>query len=301
MKNPKYVEILFLLTMFFSLPAASAQQAQQDTIIVSGKVVDSITNAPISNATLLLYATASINISPNNLGDLKLDTVYSDANGNFSHSMSVVQNAFILAYGVIKQDYQIKYSLAGILLQFKIKTVNLGTIKLSKVDVLIKDTIMVSGTILDSSTGMGLDGAQVIMSGLGSFDTTGNTVLTGNDGKFSKLVIAGNAVSDTQLIYLVSKDGYGPMVGQKHISGKTLDLGTILLKRTTQGIISVAEPVRLSQATVFTGVYTLKGQLVYGGPCASIEKKILRHSGVTIAVFKNQNGDARAKKVMATK
>jgi len=298
MKNYGSVALLFFLTAFLSF---SGVAAQQDTIFVSGKVVDSITGAPIPNATLLLYATASYNISPNNLGDLKLDTVYSDANGDISHTMSVIQNAFILVYGVIKQDYQIYYSVAGIQLQFNIITVNLGTIKLQKVDVLVKDTIVVSGAILDSSTGMGIDGAQVIMSGLGSFDTTGNTVLTGSDGKFSKQVIAGNAVSDTQLIYLVSKDGYRPMVGQQYISGKTLDLGTILLKRNTQGIIASAAPVRMPRAAVVTGVYTLKGQLVSVGPFASGNPKLFRHSGVAVAVFRNQNGDARAKKVMATK
>lgn len=291
MKIQNNAIMLFLLLMCVLSPA----MAQQKTVTVSGKVVDSLTGAAIPGAAIILSAiTGTLTTNPDSLGNLKYDTVYSNATGNFSQALTVSQSANILVYGVLKQDYQIKYSYTFMLLN----TVSLGNIKLSKAGDLIKDTITVTGIVVDSATGAGIVGAQLIMSGLGSFDTSGNTALTGSGGSFSKQVIAGNSAAGRELVYMASMDGYQPMVGQQQISGKTLDLGTIRLKQNGQGVIYPIGIVRQPLRANSVSFYSLQGKLLYTGAVGALDTKTCNGKGIVVAVFKNQARIAGTKKVM---
>jgi hypothetical protein len=238
--------------------------------------------------------TATISIDPNNLGNLSYDTVYSNTTGNFSHTFTVSQSANLLIYGILKQDYQIKYSYTLMLSN----SVNLGTIKLSKATVMTRDTITVSGIVVDSAAGTGIVGAQLIMSGMGAFDTSGNTALTGSGGAFSKQVIVENAAAGNELVYMASYDGYQPMAGQQQIAGKTLDLGTIKLKKINQGVIFSVGIVRQPLRANSVSFYSLQGKLLYAGNTGSSDAKYRAGNGIIVAVFKNQARIAGTKKVM---
>ncbi len=292
MKKHNNTITLFLFLIGVMFPA----MAQQKTVTVSGKVVDSLTGAAVPGATIVLSAiTATISIDPNNLGNLSYDTVYSNTTGNFSHAFTVSQSANLLIYGILKQDYQIKYSYTLMLSN----SINLGTIKLSKATVLTRDTITVSGIVVDSSTGTGIVGAQLIMSGMSAFDTSGNTALTGSGGAFSKQVIVENAAAGNELVYMASYDGYQPMAGQQQISGKTLDLGTISLKKINQGVIFPLRGFQQASGVNSIRVYSLQGRLLYTGAVCPIDAKNGSGNGIAVAVFKNQGHFAGTKKVMA--
>jgi len=270
--------------------------AQQKKVIVTGKVVDSVTSAAIPNAKIILSGLTVISISQpidsNAIRNLKYDTVYSKTDGTFSDTLVVVQTTNLLVYGVLKQGYAITYSFTLILLG----SVDLGVIKVGKPADLIKDTITVSGTVVDSASGAAIAGVQMIMTGLGSFDTTGNTAVTDVQGKITKQVIVGNSAADRVLTYLVSKNGYFPAFGQQAISGKTLDIGTIKLKSNGQGIIVSNKVISKPDALQTVALYSVRGQLLYSGDLKSIDKKLLRN-GIAVAAFKTPYGLAGSRKI----
>ena len=290
MKNLNKAVKASLLTIGLFFPVLGQQK------IITGKVVDSLSGEGISRAMILLYAT-TLSIDPKILANLKYDTVFTESDGSILHTMNVDPASYFLVYGILKQGYRIKYSFAGM----PYDAVSLGTIQLTKVGNPVNDVFTVRGTIVDSITGKGVGGAQVIMSGLGSFDTAGNTAITGNDGKFSKPVTAGNAANDRQLVYMISRNDYRPMVGQQAISDTVLDLGTILLKRTSPGFIAAARPVTFLKSTVFMELYTLQGQVLCKGSALSGDKRLRLHNGVAIAAYRNQNGDVKAAKIVEAK
>jgi hypothetical protein len=282
-----------VLLSILTIGSIASIQAQTKSLTVTGTIVDSLSGAAIQNATILLTSSVSTNITTNDLKNLKIDTVNTNAKGAFSHTMKVSFSAKLLIYGLTKQDYQIKYSYMGILTG----SVALQTVKLGKIKVLVNDTLTVSGTIVDSITGKGIAGAQVNVSGLGSFDTAGNTGVTGVDGTFSKLVITRNAASDHQLIFMVSKTSYGLTVGQLAISGKTLPIGKIYLRKST-GII-VLGPIIESRKAVLMGVYSLRGQLLcVGSSLLAYEKIHNRGDNMVIMLFRNNYGNVIARKAM---
>ncbi|MDD5676325.1 MAG: hypothetical protein PHC61_19285 [Chitinivibrionales bacterium] len=268
----------FLVVGFFLSSSAFAK-----AITVSGVVQDSLAGTPISQATILLYASDSLNIDMNNL---QFDSTHTGADGTFSHPMTVSQNAIFLFYGVLKQGYPVKYSLAGILLP----TVNLNTIKLNKITPLVQDTLTVSGSVVDSATGSGIGGVVIIMSGLGSFDTTGNSAVTGNNGAFQKRVIIGNAPSNQMLNYLIAKDGYKPAVGQTQVPGKQVDLGSIVLRKNAASAIKRGAALlpQAKEATTMS-IYTISGKLLYSGAIGKVDKVTQGRSSPVIVDFKFNN------------
>ena len=129
-----------------------------------------------------------------------------------------------------------------------------------------------SGTVVDSATSTPLGNALVIMTGLGSIDTTGNTVRTANNGTFSKRVIVSNSSTLRVLLYTVSKTGYNANGGQATITSKTLNLGTIKLKLIPITSTSVTKQLAIQQRIDNIQVYSLRGQLLYAGPVVATEK-----------------------------
>jgi hypothetical protein len=276
-----------LLTGVISLCAA-----QTKSITVTGTVVDSATGAPVSQAMILLFDTSTINIDPSNLGALKLDTVFSGTDGKFQYQMTISTQSIILGYGVLKQGYQIKYSAAGILFT----TVNLGTIRISKLDTSVKDTILVSGTVVDSASGAGVGGALVIMSSGGGIDTVGNSALTNADGTFSKQVIISKLNGASIVSYVITDQNYQPAFGQNTATGKQLDLGTILLKRINNAVRQEVKPgSRRAQANRMS-VYALNGRLVYAGRVQPLDKIAQCRSDEVIVEFANDHSTIAARK-----
>jgi hypothetical protein len=279
----KILSIATTCVFLFGLISLSA--AATTLITVTGTVVDSATGAPVPQAMILLFDTSTINIDPSNLGALKLDTVFSGTDGKFQYQMTINAQSFILGYGVLKQGYQIKYSAAGILFT----TVNLGTLKISKMDTSVKDTLMVSGTVVDSVSGIGVNGALVIMSTGGGFDTIGNTILTSADGTFSKQVIVNKLNGASIVSYIITDRNYQTKLGQNTATGKQLDLGTIFLKRTMDAVRSGAQFGMIQAQANRMSIYALNGRLLYTGRIVPLDKIEQGQTGAVIVKLANEN------------
>jgi len=272
---------IFAAGMFF------LSAAQTKSITVTGTIVDSATGSPVSGAMVLLYATSDTSIDINNLGSLKLDTVFSGANGKFQHQMTISSQAYFLVYGVLKDGYFIKYPSYPSLILFT--TVTLSTIEISKIDTSVKDTLQVTGTVVDSVTGVGIEGAFVIMSTGGGFDTTGNTVLTNSDGTFSKQVIISKVNGVSTVSYIVTDKHYVTALGQNQANGKQLNLGTITLKNKGAAIRPETKLVSLPSRKIAMSVYSLNGRLLYEGGAQVIETILRNYRGAVIVAIKYDN------------
>ena len=277
---------IFVAGLFF-IP-----NAQTKSITATGTIVDSTTGLPVPQAMVLLYASSSLSIDTNNLGALKLDTVFSGADGKFQHQMTVSTQAIILVYGVLKTGYQIKYNFSLIFLS----TVTLGTIKISKMDTSMKDTIMVNGTVVDSSTTMGIGGALVIMTSGGGFDTTGNTVFTNANGTFSKQVIISKVNGASIVSFIITRQSYQTKLGKNTATGKQLDLGTILLKRIVDAIGTNAVVSMPRASANRMSVYTIGGRLLYAGRILPLEKIAQCGNCAVIVKLTNENTTIGMKK-----
>ncbi len=287
----KILSIAMPCVFLFGLICMSA--AQTKSITVTGTVVDSTTGSPVPQAMILLYATSTLNIDTSNLGALKLDTVFSGTDGKFQLQMTTGMQSIILFYGVLKEGYQIKYNLAGILTS----TVNLGTIKISEMDMSVKDTLTVSGTVVDSATGLGIGNAYVIMSSGGGFDTIGNTVFTNNDGTFSKQIVISELNGASIVSYIITDPDYQTKLGQNTATGKQLDLGRILMKRTTAAIKPVGLSMAYTQANRMS-LYTLNGRLLYDGRILPLDKIAQCRCGEVIMALAYNNLTISVKKIL---
>jgi len=126
--------------------------------------------------------------------------------------------------------------------------VTLPPIKISKIDNSVRDTLTVSGIVKDSSTGIGINGARVIMTTGGAFDTIGNTTFTGADGSFSKQVIISKLNGASVVSYIITDQNYQTKLGQNTATGKQLDVGSILLKSTNVAIRPTGINITRAQA-----------------------------------------------------
>jgi hypothetical protein len=271
--------------------------AAQRTITVSGVVVDSVTMQPVPNATVLLLDT-STNIDTSAIGSidiskLKPDSVLTTANGSFSKPLTVPYANIILAYMVVKEGYFLDFNFTLMLST----TINLDTIKLIPNAIAPKDTVTVSGTIVDSTTGIGIPGALIGLSG-GDLDTAGKTAVADNQGNFSRQVIVSKVGTFTIVGYIAYKDGYNPAVGTKNATGKTVDLGIIKLLPNTQvrWTMRAAIPVPI-RATNMT-LYSLNGQRIYTGPGMPLKRAIRLPTSAVVADFKMHGTAIGRKKVI---
>jgi hypothetical protein len=262
---------------------SSAQNTR--TITVTGTVVDSVTGQPVPGALIVLVDTNTLNLDINALGSLHLDSAFSGTDGTFRYSMTVSSGNMLLIFGVIKQGYQFYYNLNAILGN----TVNLGTIRLKPADASSKDTITVTGTVVDSVTNQPLANALVAMSGLGGLDTAGNTVLTNASGTFSKQIIITKLNNSSIVAYMVTRIGYTMRVGQRTATSRQLDLGTILLVPTGAAIVPRGSLSFNAKTADRMHVYSLSGKLLYAGPVLPIASVMRKHHGAIIIDLKRNN------------
>ncbi len=298
MKNPilKMLISFFIVVCFFSYADAA-----EKTVTVSGKITDNATSQPIPQAMVLLFAVSTIAIDMNHLADFlksvkNIDTVFSNADGSFSDSLKASQDAIGVVCVPLKQGYQMDYH--ATLLSPTIKTVNFGAIKLEKSDLLPRDTIRVSGIVVDSATGIPLDNCWIVMSGFESWDTAGNTVFTGGNGAFSKQVIIAGTSSTKTLLFFASKTGYENTGGQLQVSGKQVDLGTIKLSKPGAGVKGGSRSLFRAQAVTSMNAYGVNGRLLYAGPVLALHA-ILRQYGNPAVILLKRNEAVIGKKLLA--
>jgi hypothetical protein len=290
------IAVFFVGTLFC---AASAQISR--TITVTGTVVDSATGAPVPGALVLLLDTTASVLSidletlMNSLGNWKLDSAFSGADGSFSGSMSVSSGNMLLVYGVLKQGYQFYYFLTTI--PPGANSVNIGTIRLKANDASAKDTITVSGKVVDSVTNQPIGGALVAMSGLGGIDTAGNRVLTNTDGTFSKQVIISKLNNSSIVAYVATAVGYTPKVGQGTAANKVLDVGTILLVSAGSAVVQGRGMSFVKKSADRMAVYSLTGKLLYAGPVLPLESVMRKHRGAIIVDLKRNSTVVERKKI----
>jgi hypothetical protein len=275
----RHLLLLSLLSCGFIFSVSAAQR----TITVSGVVVDSASKQPVSQAMVLFYDVASLSFDTNDITKIvsdimnsgQLDTAYTGADGKYSYSMKVAPSSLILLCGVIKQGYQPGYSM-GILLS---TTVKMDTVKLQKNDEsAAKDTLMVTGTVVDSVSGAAIQNCRLVFNGTGGVDTAGNTTATSAGGTFSKQVIVASSATPI-LIFLVYKDGYMPGGGQQQYSGKQVDLGTIKIKKINTAVVPVKRPVAAGIQPTEMKIVSLGGRLLYSGAIKSLTPGLLNYHG----------------------
>jgi hypothetical protein len=289
MKHPTArCSALFILLIFgFSFAA-------QRNVTVSGVVVDSVTGQPIPNAIVLLLDTNITDVSQVDSIDitkLKPDTAITTANGVFSKTITTTMTNFILAYMVIKEGYSVIIN-GTIMLS---TTIDLDTIKLVPTDIAAKDTITVSGKVVDSATGVGIPGALIGLSG-GDLDTVGKTAITDANGNFSRQVIINKVGTLTIVLYVAYKDGYNPAVGSETAINKTVDLGTIILSQNTPVLWKAQQRLR-NIATSMT-IYSMNGRKLYTGRVAPLNRVIEHSTSAVLVEFRHNGSIIDRKKVM---
>lgn len=286
--------VLFIITVAF---LANAQVPR--TITVSGMVQDSATRLPVAGALVLLFDTNTIAIDPSALLNYKLDSTVSGTDGKFSYSMRVATNATLLGYAVAKQGYQTAYSATGILSL----TVNLGVIKIAASTGSQRDTVTVSGTVLDSLTNAPIPGALVIMSGMVAIDTSsGNRVLTNADGTFSTQAIISKLNNVTMVGYVVSRVDYIAKTGEKTATGKQLDIGNIRLYKNAMKVLSGSRTSAAGNTVDWMYIYSLNGRLLYEGePVMPIEKVLTHKSAPVLIVLKHRDRIVEQRKLVLTR
>ncbi|MBN1129407.1 MAG: carboxypeptidase regulatory-like domain-containing protein [Chitinispirillaceae bacterium] len=270
--------------------------AVQRTIAVSGVVIDSVRDQPIQKAMVLLHDSQGIP-DINNMNGLSFDTVFTSSNGSFSYVMEIESTSNIMFYVLLKEMYAPKISyelLLGVTTSIALDTLLLVPSNLSG-----KDTVVVSGTVVDSVNGQGIAGALVGLMG-GDLDTVGKTVVTGADGLFSKQIIVNTVTIElagtfTFVAFGVVKDGYAPATGIKMANGQTVDLDTIRLSPSTSIRWNGFTRNPLSVNANSMSVYSLNGRLLYTGPIISSDR-IARHSSGAVMVDLKYSGTSVGKK-----
>jgi hypothetical protein len=271
-------------TALFMLSLMGFSFAAQRTVTVSGVVVDSVTGQPVPNAIVLLLDTNITDITQIDSVDintLKPDTAFTSTDGSFSKTITTAATNLILAYMIVKEGYAI-YLTGTIMLS---TTINLGTIKLVPTALAPKDTVMVSGKVVDSKTGQGIPDAKVAISGA-DMDTTGKTVTTDANGTFSRQVILTRITSLTIVGYVAYKEGYEPVIGTKPAPGKTVDLGTIVLSSNAPVLCNPKKRMHPQNGLTTMTLYSLNGKRLYSGRVVPPGRGITHSTSAVLVEFK---------------
>lgn len=238
---------------------------QDKEVAVSGSVTDSAGTA-IADAMVIL--SSGISVDP-----LSADTVYTATDGSFTKKVTVNQNAYGIAYRVLKDGYTTRFGYGAV---DSTNIVDLGTIILAKGN---SQKITVSGRVLDSITGTPIEKAMVRLSGTVSItDTVYDSVYTDTDGKFSHEVTVGPWIGiQSRLIYLVTRDGYESKYGNEMIQGTSIDLGDIKLFKNSVSITynNPTGGTLAGQNTI--DVFSIKGQLLFSGKESNFKKQLLKN------------------------
>jgi hypothetical protein len=278
---------------FFLLSLAGFSFGLQRNITVSGVVVDSVTGQPVQNAIVLLYDAQTLNIDTSDLSTLDLDTAFTASNGSFSKTITAPSTNLILIYAVVMEGYSLYYSGRGL----SSTTIKLDTIKLVPTDLAAKDTITVSGKVVDSATGIGIPDAIVGLSG-GDLDTVGKTAITNANGNFSRQVIINKVGALTIVGYVAYKDGYNPAMGQKTATGKTVDLGNIILSSNTPVLWKAQQQRPLHNIATSMTMYSLNGRKLYTGRVMPLDRAIAHLTSAMLVEFRHNGSIVDRKKVL---
>jgi hypothetical protein len=231
-----------LLAGLFSFSSAATK-----AIHVTGVVRNALTQNSIPEAAVLVAGIDPLTFNPSNLSSLKYDTLTAFIDGSFDYDMTVDANATILAYGFQKPGFIMTYGFTTITGNY----IDLGVILLQPASSVVTDNITISGTVVDSATGQPVAGAVVSAVGLGKLDTTGNSTVTGADGKFSKLVSLKNQSTQKVMLWAVTKTGYKASGGQVALgAGTTIDLGTIKIASNSIIITTTTDTLTVSGTVV---------------------------------------------------
>jgi hypothetical protein len=252
---------------------------------------------------VLFYDMATLSFDTNDVTKIvtdimnsgQLDTAYTGTDGKFSYSLKVPSTSFILLCGVIKQGYQPGYAM-GMLLSTSVK---LDTVKLQKNnETAAKDTLMVSGTVVDSTSGSPIGNCRIIFNGTAGVDTVGNTTTTDANGTFSKQVVIASSALPV-LIYLVNKEGYLSGGGQKQYSGKQVDLGTVKIKKINAAVLPVRRLIDEGIGSTEMKIFTPSGRLLYSGEVKAFTPEKLHFHGLALfSLTRNGNNLAQRAKIV---
>ncbi|MBN2038189.1 MAG: hypothetical protein JW768_15720 [Chitinispirillaceae bacterium] len=259
------------------------------TISISGVVVDSVTGQPIEEAIVLLCdTTADPNINIEDLGNFSIDSTTTDENGAFNTTITCPRINLALIVAIVKQNYSSYIGAAALLST----TIDFDTVALVPFESASKDTLVVSGTVVDAVGRNGIEQAMVGVSGA-DFDTVGNTAMTDDDGFFSRQVVVcrltvdpsiGSLIDVPSCIvgYIVSKEGYTTVTGFKIPADNAVDLDTIFLESNSQIIWKGQRLARQQTGVPGMAVYTLDGKLLYRGPVVPVNHVLRRAAGTLL-------------------
>jgi hypothetical protein len=260
---------------------------------VTGVVVDSTTRQPVQDAKVLLLDTnQSIILNGFDMNKLQFDSMSTASNGSFS--LTVGSNMTIF-YSVVKAGYAVYINYCQLLQPTA--TVRLDTIRLVPLNLAAKDTLNVSGKVIDSATRTGIPGALIGMSGA-DLDTVGKTVIADANGNFSSKVVITkvSGLSMSIIGYIAYKQGYSQAMGTKLVLTKVVNLSTISLLSTS---------VRWTQRQAYarsnpTGMalYSLNGRMLYSGRVAPLNRVIDRSTSAVLVEFRHNGSIVDRKKIM---
>jgi hypothetical protein len=248
---------LFLILLIFSHAGFTKD------VTVSGTVKAAATNEPINEASVALFGgTLDMSTIPDSI-----DTVFTGSDGTFEATITVPENANILFYGAHKEGYLAKTDIKQYLLTPMPTEIDVGDILLKTIDD-AKDTLRVSGTVVDSITQEPLSDVKIrVTSGLIG-DITIDSLTSDAQGKFDGKIpyIPGTNPLFKAIFYSAEKDGYIPKGDTAGIpDNEIIDLGTIELVEENIAIKYPIQKFKMQQPT-HIAVYSMNGKLIYEGP-----------------------------------
>ena len=169
-----------------------------------------------------------------------------------------------------------------------------------------EDSIIVTGTVQDLSTGQPIEGAMLLFFCTNTYVTSPDnigiyeldTAFTGADGTFS---ITMAPTSSAFLGIVTRKPGYEDGFKFQGVS-TTNDLGIIeLVKKEIEGILIRQNIPLLKNRPNTMRICSLDGKLLYDGPVASIKNTALNRSGVAMVTLMRNNAIIDRKQIFLTR
>lgn len=233
-------------------------------VTVSGIVKAAATSQTISEATVMLFGgTMDMSSIPDTM-----DTVFTGSDGTFEKTITVPEDATILFYGASKEGYLAKTDIKQYLLTPMPTEIDVGDILLKTIDE-AKDTLYVSGAVVDSITQDPLPDVKIrITSGLIG-DITIDSLMSDAQGEFEGKIpyIPGTSPLFNAISYGAEKDEYTPKGDTAGIPDNgIIDLGTIELVKVNIAIkYYPIQKLKMLRPT-HIAVYSVNGKLIYEGP-----------------------------------
>lgn len=237
-------------------------------VTVKGTVKAAATNQPVPQAMVVLFGgTMDMSTMPDTM-----DTVITENDGTFELTITVTENANVLFSGAHKEGFLAKTAMKPYLLLPMPTQINLGDILLKTIAD-AKDTLTISGSVIDSITKDPIAGAKIrVTSGLIG-DITIDSLTSGADGKFVGRIpyIPSTSPLFNAIFYGAEKDEYTPKGDTAGIpSNEIIDLGAIELVKINIAVRYPFKRLNKLQPT-HIAVYSLNGKLLYEGLYSKIK------------------------------